>query len=541
LPQPESEEEISSQPGRQEKKEVFIMTNKTEIQTKIKVPSLLDALIPIISLVVMLASAVFLYGTDATGGPIQVALLLSGIVAMLIGVKNGHSIERLGKAAVDGISTAIGAIFILLAVGALIGTWSMSGTIATLTYYGIKVISPTWFYAASLIICGIIALATGSAWTVAATLGVGLIGIAEVIGVSPVITAGAVISGTYFGDQISPLSETTNLAPAVTGTDLITHIKNMLPTTVPSIVLALILFAVFGFRGEVSTVIDLQAALDALSSVFYISLWTLLPLLVVMVMAFRRMPPTTSIMAGALLGGLIAVLLQPDVVLAFVGDPSLSTPWAMIKGVWSAMATGFEINSGIEFIDEMVSRGGMIGMLETILLIFTAMAFGGIMEYTGMLARLVQPIVQRAKSDKSMMLAAGLTAIGVNIVAADQYMAIVLTGNIYKKEFEDRGISPESLARQIEDTATVTSPLIPWNSCGAYMAATLGIATMAYLPYCFFNLLNVAISFIYDLIGFQIKHIKPGEEYEETPDEVRFHGVAGQRTDTITHEEARPV
>jgi NhaC family Na+:H+ antiporter len=189
----------------------------------------------------------------------------------------------------------------------------------------------------------------------------------------------------------------------------------------------------------------------------------------------------------------------------------------------------------------MVSRGGMIGMLETILLIFTAMAFGGIMEYTGMLARLVQPIVQRAKSDKSMMLAAGLTAIGVNIVAADQYMAIVLTGNIYKKEFEDRGISPESLARQIEDTATVTSPLIPWNSCGAYMAATLGIATMAYLPYCFFNLLNVAISFIYDLIGFQIKHIKPGEEYEETPDEVRFHGVAGQRTDTITHEEARPV
>jgi NhaC family Na+:H+ antiporter len=225
-------------------------------------------------------------------------------------------------------------------------------------------------------------------------------------------------------------------------------------------------------------------------------------------------------------------------VLAFVNDSSLSTPWAMIKGVWSAVATGFEIDTGIAGLDELVSRGGMVSMLETVLLVFAAMAFGGIMEYTGMLARLIPPVVERAKSDRSMMIATGLTAIGVNMIAADQYMAIVLTGKVYKDEFEKKGIAPESLSRQVEDAATVTSPLVPWNSCGAYMSATLGIATVAYLPFCFFNLLDVTVTFLFAILGVKIGHIAPEEEIQEMPEEAAFRGVGGHRVGPTEHEVA---
>jgi NhaC family Na+:H+ antiporter len=516
------------------------MTDINEQRSKIRPPTMIDALIPVGALVIMLVAAVYLYGEDATGGPFQVALILATLVAGLTARRIGHSYESIGKAAIDGVSTAMGAIFILLSVGALIGTWSMSGTVATLTYYGIQFLNPTWFYVASTLICAIIALSIGSAWTVVGTLGVGLVGIATAIGVDPVITAGAIISGAYFGDKMSPLSETTNLAPAVAGTDLITHIKAMMSTTIPSILIALALYAFIGFREEVVATIDLTAALEVIETIFNISLWTLLPLVVVMILAFRRFPASAAIMVGALLGGLIAIIFQPDVVLEFVNDPSLSTPWAMIKGVWSAMATGFVIDTGYPGLDDLFSRGGMESMLGTVWLILGAMAFGGIMEYTGMLARLIQPLVKRAKSDKSILISTGLTAIGVNLIAADQYLAIVLTGNSFKHEYEERDIAPQTLSRQIEDTATVTSPLIPWNSCGAYMSATLGIATAAYLPFCFFNLINPLISFFYALIGFQIKHVQPGEEYGETPEEVRFHGVGRQRSDTMAHEDAHP-
>ncbi len=514
------------------------MSEELENETKIRPPSMIDALIPVGFLVILLAAAVYLYGGDATGGPFQIALILAAIVAGLVSRKNGHSFEKIGKAAVDGVSTAMGAIFILLAVGALIGAWSMSGTIATMVHYGIQFINPDWFYVASVVICALVALGIGSAWTVVGTLGVGLVGIATAIGVSPEITAGAVISGAYFGDKVSPLSETTNLAPAVAGADLITHIKSMMSTTIPSILIALAIYAFIGFREEVMATIDLTVALEVIESVFTISLWTLLPLVVVMVLAFRRFPAASSIMAGALLGGVIAVIFQPDVVVTFVDDPSLSTPWSMIKGVWSAMATGFTIETGYAGLDDLFSRGGMESMLGTVWLILAAMAFGGIMEYTGMLARLIKPLVDRAKTDKSILVSTGLTAIGINIIAADQYLALVLTGNMYKQEYEERNIAPETLSRQIEDTATVTSPLIPWNSCGAYMSATLGIATVAYFPFAFFNLINPILSFIYALLGFQIKHLEPGETFQESPEEVRFYGIEGQRAYTISHEDA---
>ena len=493
---------------------------------------MVDALFPIGLLVLLLGLAIIVYGDEGTSGPIQVALLLCTLVAGLIGLKNGYRWEDMGKAAVDGISTAMGAIFILLAVGALVGTWMMSGTIATLVYYGVRFLNPNWFYAACLLICGVLALSIGSAWTVAGTLGVGLIGIANALGLSPEITAGAIISGAYFGDKMSPLSETTNLAPAVAGTDLYTHIKAMLWTAVPSILVAFALFAVIGLRTIPEVPLDLTEVLLILEGEFNISLLTLIPLVVVLFMSFRRIAAFPTIMAGALAGGLTAILLQPEVVLAFANDPALSTPVAMLKGVWSAMANGFSISTGYEGLDSLFSRGGMSSMLTTVWLILCAMAFGGVMEYTGLLDRLMEPVVRKAKSDKSIVAATGLTAIGMNIVAGDQYMAIVLPGRMYRELYEERGIAPETLSREIEDTGTITSPLVPWNSCGAYMAATLGIATVAYLPFCFFNLANVIISFGYALTGFQIRHVVPDAQVVPLPEQVALYGIGGQRVES---------
>ena len=507
-------------------------------EISIRPPSYLDALIPIFVLIILLASAVYLYGADGTSGPIQVALMLSMMGAGLVGLKNGHKWEDMGKAAVDGISQAMGAIFILLGVGALIGTWTMAGTIATIVHYGVQFLDPNWYYLACVVICGVLALSIGSAWTVAGTLGVGLIGIANLLGVSPEITAGAVISGAYFGDKMSPLSETTNLAPAVSGSNLFTHIKNMLWTTAPSIVIALVIFGIIGLRGVFSSPLDLTVVLEAIESIFNVGLLTLVPLLVVLIMSLRRNAAFSTILVGALVGGLMAVILQPEVVLAFVNDPSLSTPVTRAKGIWSAMATGFVVESQYEGLNELFSRGGMSSMLETVWLIISAMAFGGVMEYTGLLARLIQPILKWAQGDRRLLVATGLTSIGINLVAGDQYMAIVLPGRMYRDIYNEKGIAPETLSRQIEDTGTITSPLIPWNSCGAYMSATLGIATVAYLPYSLFNLINVAISLIYAAVGFQIKRTRPGEAIEETPDKATLYGIGGQRVKGTEHEAA---
>ena len=501
-----------------------------------RAPSLWDALIPIIVLAILLMVAIVLYGDSGITGPIQVALMTAMLVAAVIGIKNGHSLETMGKAAVDGIASAMGAIFILLAVGALIGTWNMAGTIPTIVYYGVQFLSPTWYYLASAVISALLALSIGSAWTVAGTLGIGLIGIAGALGVSPEITAGAVISGAYFGDKMSPLSETTNLAPAVAGTDLYTHIKGMLWTTIPSIVIALIIFAVIGYNGDVTDALDLTAVLDAISSVFNVGLLPLLPLFVVLVLSFRRVSAFVTIFLGALIGGVMAVLLQPDVVLTFGSAPGLNTPLAMLKGVWSAMATGFIINSGYAGLDILFSQGGMSSMLETVWLILSAMAFGGVMENSGLLARLIQSVLKVTKSDRSLLIATGLTSIGVNFIAGDQYMAIVLPGRMYREAFQQHGIASQTLSRQIEDTGTITSPLIPWNSCGAYMSATLGIVTMAYLPFAFFSWINVIISFLYALFGFQIKHVAPQLTSPDHPEEAAFYGIGGQQISHPEHE-----
>ena len=476
-------------------------------------PSLLDALIPVLSLIVMLATSVSLFGSDSSSGPNQIVLTLAAAIAAIVTIKNGHKWVEILEAIVAGISTAMGAILILLSVGGLIGTWLMAGTVPSLIYYGLELLNPQLFFAATCLICIIAALATGSSWTVAGTLGVALIGVSIGLGLSPAITAGAIISGAYFGDKMSPLSDTTNLAPAVVGTDLFTHIRHMAWTTTPSMVLALLIFVAIGLSTDTpAESTALEQLMRALDGNFNITVWALLPLLVVFYMAYKKIPPLPTILFGALLGGFMAMVLQPETVLVFADSPELSRGMAMTKGVWMALADGYVASTGVAEVDDLLSRGGMSSMLVTIWLILTAMAFGSVLEKGGMLMRLVESSLKAAKSTGTLVMTVVLSCIGINIVAADQYIAIVLPGRMFKAEFERRDLQPKNLSRIIEDSGTLTSPLVPWNTCGAYMAATLGVATFAYLPFAFFNLINPLVSIIYGFTGFTMETIEETAE-----------------------------
>lgn len=471
-------------------------------------PSLVDALIPVVSLVFMLGLSVFLFGSDSSSGPNQIVLITGTAIASIVALKNGLSWDGILKAIIEGISTAMGAILILLSVGALIGAWLMSGTVPSLIYYGLELLSPSWFYAAACIICAIAALSIGSSWTVAGTLGVALIGIAGGLGLNPAIAAGAIISGAYFGDKMSPLSDTTNLAPAVVGTDLFTHIRHMAWTTGPSFGIALILYALLGLgAGSGNDITALESLKATLNDSFQISAITLLPLVAVFILAFKKVPPVPTILFGALLGGLLAVLMQPEVVIAFANSPELSPGLAKVKGVWLVLASGYSSSTGISEVDNLLSRGGMSSMLNTIWLVICALSFGAVLEHAGILERLVRSALAAAKSTGTLILTVVLSSIGINIIAADQYIAIVLPGKMFKAEFERRKLDTRNLSRVIEDAGTLTSPLVPWNTCGAFMAGTLGVATFAYLPFAFLNLINPVISVIYGFTGFTIKRI----------------------------------
>jgi len=482
-------------------------------------PSLVQSLIPVATLVSLLSLSVYLFGSDSSYGANQIVLLVAAGVAAAIAIYNGQRWVEVEQAVIQGIGTAMGAILILLSVGALIGAWMLSGTVPTMIWFGLKLLNANVFFAASCVICAIASLSIGSSWTVAGTLGVGLIGVAMGLGLSPAITAGAVISGAYFGDKMSPLSDTTNLAPAVAGTDIFTHIRHMAWTTAPSFLIALTLFLVIGFRhvdaGDPELVTQTLRTLD---STFNITLWALLPLLFVMILAFRKFPAMPTILLGSLLGSVLAVLLQPEQVLAFVNDPSLAKPLAYAKGVWKALADGYVSTTGDERVDSLLSRGGMSSMLNTIWLIICALAFGSVLEHAGMLERLIRSLLNAAKSTGSLIASVIFTCIGMNIVAADQYMAIVLPGKMYRAEFRRRGLAPENLSRTIEDAGTMTSALVPWNTCGAYMASTLGVATFSYLPFAFFNLINPMIAMLYGFRDIKITRLEPksGVEAVET-------------------------
>ena len=475
-------------------------------------PTLFDALLPIVVLIVLIALTIALFGVDATLGPLQVALLLSAAFASLIALKNGYSVASIADAAVGGISTAMGAIFILLAVGALIGTWNMAGTIPTVVHLGIGLLSPTIFYFACAAICALVGMVTGSSWTTAATLGVAFIGMAKVLGLSDAVAAGAIISGAYFGDKMTPLSETTILVPnLVGGVTVNQHIRNMYWTAAPALGISLVVFLILGFTANPTGATSTEAAQEVLESAFNIGVVALLPLLLLIFFSVRRFPPFLSILASSLFAGILACFTQWDAVKAFVDDPSLGPVATGIKAIYAAMATGFVSNTGNESIDKLFTAGGMASFLPTIWLVLAALSFGAVMEHAGFLRRIMTPIVARANTRGKLILAVNLSGIGLNMIGGDQYVADVLPSRMYREEFAERGLAPQVLSRAVEDSGTVTSVLVPWNTCGAYISGVLGVPTVTYLPFAFFNILSPILDVIFGFIGFKVPTIPVAE------------------------------
>jgi len=479
-------------------------------------PSLSDALIPLATLALLIGGSLALFGLDALDGPIQVALVLCAGVAALVAVKNGHEWAEVQTAGQGAMASVTSAVFILLAVGALIGTWNLSGTIPTLVYYGIQVLSPGWYYAATALICAVVALSIGSSWTTAGTIGVGLVGIATMLGVSPAITAGAVISGAYLGDKTSPLSETTILTAQMVKVDVYAHIRRQVWTSVPAFLVALAVFFVLGLAhvGETEDTVSTTTELDALSDVFWISPVNLLPLVLLAYLSIRKVPASLALIASALFAGALAAFTQPEVVAAFVSGTG-NVVVESIKAVWQAMATGFDIDTGLTEVDQLVSRGGMDSMLLTLWLIFGAVTFGALLEHFGLIARLVGPMIASATSTGRLFLTVFACGFGLNVVAGDQYIALVLPSRVFRLEFAQRGLAPTNLSRLAADSGTVTSPLVPWNSCGAFMGATLGVSTLLYAPYAIFCYASPLLSVVYGYTGFRIEKTEPLDAAKE--------------------------
>ncbi len=472
---------------------------------------------PVGLLVALLAASVYFFGDGSSSGPNQIALVLAAAAATIIGLRNGHTWQSIERGISQGISVSLSALLILLVVGALIGTWILAGVVPTMIYYGLSILSPSVFYGAACVICALVSLATGSSWTTAGTIGVALIGIATAQELNLGLAAGAIISGAYFGDKMSALSDTTNLAPAVAGTDLFSHIRHMVWTTAPSMAFALVIFTAAGFVAPTpATTQDLAVVLDALEREFVIGPQLLIPVVLVVVLVVRRVPALPALLVGALTGALFAVLFQGDTVVAFVDDPSLARPLALVKGCWIALFDGFTIESGNAALDDLLSRGGMASMLMTVWLIMTAMTFGAVMETTGQLQAIAERILGFVHGTGSLITATLLTALGTNILASDQYISIVLPGRMFRAEFARRRLDPKNLSRTLEDGGTITSVLIPWNTCGAYMASTLGVATLAYAPFCFFNLINPLVAAIYGWTNVSIAKLPAGTPVGET-------------------------
>lgn len=481
-------------------------------EDKIKEIPLGLALVPIAVLVTLLIMSRILFSDDSSYGPNQIALLMTAGVVQFIGLRLGISYKELEVAVVEGISRAMGAILILLTVGALIGSWMLAGTAPAMIYHGLSILSPEWFYPATMIICALVALMIGSSWTTAGTVGLALVGIAGVMDMSVAVAAGAVISGAYFGDKLSPLSDTTNLAPAMAGTDLFTHIRHMFWTTAPSFVIALTLFSFIGSNASAGASMESIEETRILLAANYNLGWpTFIPLVILLTLAIKKVPAYPAIAAGALAGCVIAVTYQADGVIKFI-DPegALPSSLALLKGSWHALASGYVADTGSEKLNELLSRGGMVSMLNTVWLILSALTFGAVMEKTGLLQRITMSLLHSVRGTGSLIATTVLTGIGTNIIASDQYIAIVLPGRMFRMEFARRGLAPQNLSRTIEDAGTMTSPLIPWNTCGAFMATTLGVPTLDYLPYAFLNLMNPVIAIIYGI--FNIKITKLSEE-----------------------------
>jgi len=564
------------------------------MEPTIKKPSLIQALTPIVVLILLLmVSVMSIWGSDSLSGANQMALLFATAVAALIGWRLKYKWKDMLSGISDSILSALPALLILLLIGALAGTWLISGIVPSMIYYGLKILNPTIFLFAACIVSAIISLATGSSWTTIATIGVALLGIGQAMDINTGLIAGAIISGAYFGDKMSPMSDTTNLAPAVSGTDLFTHIRYMMWTTIPSIVITLLIFFVLGFFvGDGGSTEEINGILSAIEGSFYITPWLFLVPAAVVFMIIKKVPAIPALFAGALLGGVAALVFQPDIINQngikntviiegenaseysfewyqegekIEGDSKLKNqnggtyelviskegevastgifilPEALdtaamdnftltfdnsinklgltaslsrsnyseaaYRSVINAMTVDTSVNTSSDQVNNLLGTSGMAGMMGTIWLIICAMSFGGILDKLGMLSKITEVIVSKAKSRGSLIATTTLTCIGFNVTASDQYLAIVVPGKMFSKTYRDRGLAPQNLSRTLEDSGTVTSVLVPWNTCGAAQSHVLGVATGEYFLFCFFNIISPIMTIIYGYLGIKIARL----------------------------------
>ncbi|MEZ4909264.1 MAG: Na+/H+ antiporter NhaC [Saprospiraceae bacterium] len=468
--------------------------------------SIWEALTPVIVLVMLLAYNIIIFGDNALGGSNQFILLIGAAVAAIVGFRNKVSYEQMLEEVGKNVKSTSGAILILLMVGALAGTWMISGVIPSMIYYGLKLLSPGVFLPASVVICSIISLATGSSWSTSATVGIALIGIGNSMGISPGITAGAVVSGAYFGDKISPLSDTTNLASAMAGAGLFDHIAYLLRTTIPSFLITLIVFIMITLNLESVNMENIEDKLQAIENAVFISPILFIVPGIVIILILKKTQPLIALFAGALLGGIFAIIFQPNLVLSLAGSNEIGFS-TMYKGVMTALTTKSSIVTSNTELNDLFTAKGMEGMLGTIWLILCAMVFGGVMEAIGALAKISDALLKAFTTVFGLFASTVMSCVALNFTASDQYLAIVIPGKMYSKAYEAKGLHPVNLSRTLEDSGTVTSVLVPWNTCGAYQSGVLGVATGEYFIYAIFNWLSPIMTLIFAFFNIKIKSI----------------------------------
>ena len=475
------------------------MSNKN-----IKNPSPLISLIPLSVLVILLALTIKLFGADAIAGGSQLSLLTASAVCTAMSIIiYGRKWVDLEESIIRNMRSATPALIILLLIGAIAGTWMASGIIPSLIYYGLKILHPSIFLPASCIICAIISLLTGSSWTTIATIGVALMGIGRALGFDDGWIAGAIISGAYFGDKISVMSDTTVLASSTTEVPLFTHIKYMLITTIPSLLISIMVFTIAGLSASTTSSADMMAIEEGLQSTFNISPWLLIVPILTGILIAKRLPAIVTLFASAFMAAIAMVIAQPELILQ-IANVENSSALSSLKAIIIASTTSNSIETGNELLNNLVTTRGMGGMMGTIWLIICAMCFGGVMYGSGMLSAITQIFLRVARRTVSVVSSTVGSGLFFNLVTGDQYISIILTGNLFRKLYDERDLEHRLLSRSIEDSATITSVLIPWNSCGMTQSTVLGVATLTYMPYCIFNIISPLMSIFMATIGYKI-------------------------------------
>ena len=495
------------------------MKTEDSSQTLTRLPSPWISLVPILVLVLMLVLTIRLYGSDALGGGSQVSLLVAAAVCVALSTLVYRTPwKRFEQALGHTVSEASVSIIILLVIGMLSGSWMLSGVVPTMICYGIQIMSPRFFLFFACLICAVVSVLTGSSWTTIATIGLALLGIGNALGISEAWTAGAIISGAYFGDKISPLSDTTILASSASGTELFAHIRYMLGTTVPSILITLLIFGVAGFFLGQGGDIEADEYVSGLRGTFHISAWTLLIPLFTCVLIALRLPSLVTLFLAALAGAVGALFLQPEI-LAQVSGKGFSF-MSMAEGTMTGLFTSTHIDTGSQALNDLVATNGMAGMLDTVWLILCAICFGAMMNASGMLQSLTSVIIRAISGRTSLVSSTVASGLLLNLTTGDQYISIILTANMFKDVYRKKGFESRLLSRTTEDAVTVTSVLVPWNSCGMTQSTVLGVATLTYLPYCFFNLISPVMSILVAATGKGIRRQSPADTAETVPAEI---------------------